>query len=405
MSTTLERPTAQPGPDRRRLLTHPAAAIAAALGRVVLAAVFAWAALAKISDPQSVIRSVRAYDLLPNTLEVAIGRGLPAFELVLALALLTGVALRFTAVVAAGLLTVFTIGIVSADARGLRIECGCFGTGGPTAHPHYGTEIARDVAMLAVAVVIAVIGHSRWAIGPRLAEVPAGLRARSAQVRAQANQERFDRQRRLMVLGVAGALLVAALTGVSVAAATAPGKPTAIPTGVTAAGGIVVGNPNAPHTVIAYEDPQCPVCRQFEDTSAPALTAAVNAGTVKVEYRMRSFLGVESVRAVAALGAAQNEGKFNALRQAMYANQPEEKTGGYTVDDLLALGAKVGLTDQAYISAVRNQTYAAWAKQVDDQASKDGNTGTPDLKLDGKEIDQNVLFNRTAFAALLAGKS
>ena len=119
MSTTLERPTAQPGPDRRRLLTHPAAAIAATLGRVVLAAVFAWAALAKISDPQSVIRSVRAYDLLPNTLEVAIGRGLPALELVLALALLTGVALRFTAVVAAGLLTVFTIGIVSADARGL----------------------------------------------------------------------------------------------------------------------------------------------------------------------------------------------------------------------------------------------------------------------------------------------
>jgi protein-disulfide isomerase len=377
---------------------------AATAGRVGLAVVFGWAAVAKIGDPQATVRAVRAYDLLPNVLATAMGRGLPAFELVLAVALLAGVALRFTAIVTAGMLAMFTFGIISADVRGLRIQCGCFGNGGPTENPHYGGEIARDVAMLAVAVVIAVIGHSRLAIGPRLAAVPTGLRTRTAQVRAQANREKFDRQRRLMAFGVAGALVVGALSGVSVAAATAPGKPTAIPTGVTAAGGVVVGNPNAPHTVIAYEDPQCPICKEFEDTSASALTAAVTAGQVKVEYRMRSFLGPESVRAVAALGAAQDEGKFNELRRQMYANQPEERTGGYTVDDLLKLGADVGLTDAAYVNAVKNQTYAAWARQIDDQASKDGNTGTPDLKLDGKEIDLNTLFDKAAFTKLLPAK-
>jgi protein-disulfide isomerase len=402
MPTTLDRPTESPTPDKPSRLAHPAAAIAATLGRLGLAAVFGWAALAKITDPQATVRSVRAYDLLPDALATAVGRGLPAFELVLAIALLLGVALRFTAAVAAGLLTVFTIGIVSAAARGLRIECGCFGNGGATEHPHYGGEIARDIALLAVAILIAVIGHSRWSVNPRLAEVPTGLRTRTAQVRAQANAERFRRAQRLTTAGVAGALVIGALVGVSAGAATAPGKPTAIPAGVTSAGGVVVGNPNAPHTVIAYEDPQCPICKEFEDTSAAALTAAVNAGKVKVEYRMRSFLGPESVRAVAALGAAQDEGKFNALRQEMYANQPEERTGGYTIDDLLALGAKVGLTDAAYVQAVRNQTYAAWAKQIDDRASKDGNTGTPDLRLDGKQINQNTLFHPTAFAALLA---
>ena len=44
---------------------------AATLGRLLLAAVWAWAALAKISDPDAAVRAVRAvraYELLPEAL-------------------------------------------------------------------------------------------------------------------------------------------------------------------------------------------------------------------------------------------------------------------------------------------------------------------------------------------------
>jgi protein-disulfide isomerase len=258
-----------------------------------------------------------------------------------------------------------------------------------------------------VALGLAWLGRSRLALGPAAPVAPDldGLDRRQAKVAEQRHRtavRTYDRTRRALSIGIVTAVLASGATGAAIAAATAPAPPTAIPVGVTASGGIVVGNPAAPHTVIAYEDPQCPICGQFEKTSGPTLADAVRAGRVKVEYRMRSFLGPESLRAVAALGAAQNEGKFEALRAALFAHQPQERTGGYTIDDLITLGASVGLTDAAYVDAVKHQTYAAWARQIDDQASKDGNTGTPELLLDGKPLSQNTVFDPAALANALA---
>jgi hypothetical protein len=62
---------------------------------------------------------------------------------------------------------VFIGGIASAWARGLRIDCGCFGGGGELAagsSPTYFWEIARDVALLAVAVYLVWRPTSRLAV-------------------------------------------------------------------------------------------------------------------------------------------------------------------------------------------------------------------------------------------------
>ena len=117
---------------------------------------------------------------------------------------------------------------------------------------------------------------------------------------------------------------------------------------------------------------------------------------------MRSFLGVESVRADNALAAAQNEGKFEQLRTALFANQPEEHTGGFTTDDLLELGRSVGLTDTAYTDAVRSMTYAPWVEFVDDRASRDGDVGTPQLvKVGSGVLSWNQTMEPAQFAAAL----
>jgi uncharacterized membrane protein YphA (DoxX/SURF4 family) len=118
--------------------------------RVALAAIWAWAGIAKIADPNGALRAVRAYRALPELLVRPVAWGLPFVELALALLLLTGIANRTAASIGAGLLVIFMIGIGQAWVRNLQISCGCFGGGGP-AHADaasYAKEIARDFLFL-----------------------------------------------------------------------------------------------------------------------------------------------------------------------------------------------------------------------------------------------------------------
>ena len=403
-------PHAPPGRRSRWRFATPWLSL---VGRIALAAVFAYAALAKITDPAATVRAVRAYQLLPEGLAVPVAHALPAVELTLAALLLVGFAIRTAAIGAAVLLTAFITGVASAAARGLRIDCGCFGGGGPTANPHYTGELIRDGLLLAIAITVAVLSRSSFAIDPQPPAQTHAMprpddlsskdkrRLRMEQNRRQSEITRIRRRRRWHTAAGSALLTITAVAGITSASGSTPSGPVPAPSGVTASGGILVGSPTAAHHLVIFEDPQCPVCEQFESISGVVVQRSVAAGTVQVEYRMRSFLGPESVRAVAALAAASNAGKFEALREAMYARQPREHTGGYTIDDLLALGRSVGLTDPTYQRATREQTYAKWAHVVDDRASRDGNVGTPELRLDGKTVPPTIEFDPQQLTELL----
>ena len=104
-------------------------------------------------DPQSSVAAVRAYRLLPSSLVTIVGWGLPFAEIALGVLLLAGIATRLVAVASAVLLLVFIAAVTSAAARGLSIDCGCFGGGGDVApgQAAYGIEIVRDVGLLLLA--------------------------------------------------------------------------------------------------------------------------------------------------------------------------------------------------------------------------------------------------------------
>src|ERR1700683_3473455 len=108
--------------------------------------------------------------------------------------------------------------------------------------------------------------------------------------------------------------------------------PLATPAGHTAKGGVLVGQANAPKALVLFEDPQCPYCREFEELNGALIAAATEAGELAVEYRMRSFLGPESVRGDNGLALAAEGGAFDQLRRALFAAQPPEGTGGFTTE-------------------------------------------------------------------------
>jgi len=118
--------------------------------RLGLAVVWAWAGLAKISDPEAAAQAVRAYRLLPEALVRPFGYGLPFLEVALALLLLLGLGTRIAAGLSGVLLLVYIGSIASVWARGISIDCGCFGGGGAVnaSKTAYLQETLRDVGFL-----------------------------------------------------------------------------------------------------------------------------------------------------------------------------------------------------------------------------------------------------------------
>lgn len=136
------------------------------VARLLLGGVWIAAGVLKLADPSSAVRAVRAYRILPEAVVPAVGHGLPALEIVVGLLLVVGLGVRLVAAISGLLFLAFVVGIASAWARGLQIDCGCFGGGGfaADATAKYPWEIARDVALLVASALLVRWPQTRLAL-------------------------------------------------------------------------------------------------------------------------------------------------------------------------------------------------------------------------------------------------
>ena len=141
------------------------------LARVGLAGVWLVSGAIKAADPEQTYLAVQAYDVLAAGVVGPVAAVLPFAELALGVLLLAGLATRPVAVASAVLLAVFVAGVAQAWGRGLAIDCGCFGGGGPVdpAETRYPQEIARDAGFMLLAAWLVVRPGTRFALDGRLA--------------------------------------------------------------------------------------------------------------------------------------------------------------------------------------------------------------------------------------------
>ncbi|HJQ46961.1 MAG TPA: MauE/DoxX family redox-associated membrane protein [Amycolatopsis sp.] len=159
-------------------MLRPSQAVLDVVGTLVrlgLAAVWLVSGSVKFSDPGQTYLAVKAYEVLPDGLLHPVATALPLLELVLGVLLLVGLLTRGAAIVSALLLVVFIAGVAQSWARGLTIDCGCFGGGGQVAkgQTQYPQEIARDVGFLVLAGWLIVRSRTRLALDGWLRGQPA----------------------------------------------------------------------------------------------------------------------------------------------------------------------------------------------------------------------------------------
>lgn len=128
-----------------------------ALGLVIrLAAAAIWlvAGIAKLFELEHFRSQVAAYKLLPHALVTPFAYGLPFLETFVGLYLLLGLLVVPAAILSCLLMTAFLIAQSQAWARGLSLDCGCFGTLGQQRVGFW--SIARDAVLGVPGLVLAL---------------------------------------------------------------------------------------------------------------------------------------------------------------------------------------------------------------------------------------------------------
>jgi len=139
--------------------------------RLTLGVVAGWAGIAKMMDLPTSVRAVRAYQLLPEAIVPAVGYALPMVEIILGLLLITGLLTRYVAAVQGLIMAGFVFGISMAWARGLNIDCGCFGGGGEldeSQEAEYLIPLLRDVGLVIGAGYLVWFPRTRFSLDEAL---------------------------------------------------------------------------------------------------------------------------------------------------------------------------------------------------------------------------------------------
>ena len=136
------------------------------LFRLVLGGVLLVAGGLKVGNPQKSAMSVRAYELLPIDIANFFGYVLPWFEIGVGALLILGVAVKISALLGGATMLIFILAISQAWARGLSIDCGCFGGGGAIdpSQTKYLEEILRDIGLMLMAIYLYRFPSGRFAL-------------------------------------------------------------------------------------------------------------------------------------------------------------------------------------------------------------------------------------------------
>lgn len=145
------------------------------IARLVLGIALVAAGALKVGKPLVSARAVQAYQIFPFEVAAYIGYALPVVEIIVGALLVVGLFTRAAAAVGTLLMIAFVIGIASAWARGLTIDCGCFGGGGQIGaeQTQYPQEIARDVLFALCGAWLVWRPRSAFALDTRLSPTPA----------------------------------------------------------------------------------------------------------------------------------------------------------------------------------------------------------------------------------------
>jgi protein-disulfide isomerase len=233
---------------------------------------------------------------------------------------------------------------------------------------------------------------------------PATRREKRATERAGSRREqrvlaerRARRQKRLLLFGGAAALailLVVVLIAINASGDDDDGEVADLPVSVPEltdpaipTDGLVIGNADAPVTVVEWGDYQCPACGNWaRGSEAQLVSEYVATGKVRYEYRDMAFLGDESVDAAEAARCAGDQDRYWDYHKTLFYNQSGENQGAFAKARLIEMARGLNLDEEQFTSCFNDGTHADAVQETERQANSAGVNSTPTFYVNGEQI-------------------
>ncbi|WP_173087303.1 DsbA family protein [Devosia sp. 1635] len=165
------------------------------------------------------------------------------------------------------------------------------------------------------------------------------------------------------------------------------------------AGGIadkVLGNPDAPVTVIEYASPTCPHCATFHNTVyGPFKEAYIDTG--KVRFILRPFVRNVLDAAIFMLAEASGDENYHNVIGTYFRTQQDWGTSETPRDAILEIATQLGFTQESFDAALTNQALFTGMEAIREQALNEfGLEGTPTFYVNGKTLTGDKTLEQLA---------
>lgn len=153
----------------------------------------------------------------------------------------------------------------------------------------------------------------------------------------------------------------------------------------------VLGNPNAPVTLIEFSDFQCPFCRKFYKETLPQIKKDyIATGKVKLVYRDFPLVQIHPGATLAAESAecAKDLGKFWEMHDAIFDEQEKQGSGTvqFTADDVKKWAGNIGLDTTKFNQCLDSGKYKQEVEKDLADGAAAGVNGTPATFINGRLV-------------------
>lgn len=172
---------------------------------------------------------------------------------------------------------------------------------------------------------------------------------------------------------------------------------------------LVLGDSNAPISVVEFSDFQCPFCAKFGAMIFPLIDENyIKTGKVKFVYRDFPLDSHPNAGPMALAGeCADEQGKFREMHDIIFERQNEWSPSEKINTVIKEYGKKIGLNEKQFNECVSSKKYAGEIKKDLIDGASNGVSGTPSFFINGKPLSGAMPFDtvfKPIFDAELAGK-